>query len=294
MSALNISQMNRRAAQRQGNLMAEARALELEAKHPQLTMFSPSPPDTLHLPKTGGGDAGLARVIGHGKRKSKMEKEEPSDDEISVDSLSDVEYVGKGMSGGAKHQGVELGKHILQMHGKGFFDDFAKGFMSVIKPIASVASFIPGPIGAIAKGVSALSGGGNSETAHAMMAHPVATPRGAAGSDVPKGALAPIAFGNSPQAPASFKRNAVGMGRAGGGRAGGAAAGAGNLHIVHEGSGSAGGASLAGGAAKKRGECIKIIMAHKKVSLPEASKLLKQEMSEGKTLDEVHSMLKNS
>jgi hypothetical protein len=288
MSALNISQMNRSAAQRKGNLLAEARGLELQAKHPQLTMFSPSPPDTLHLPKTGGGDAGLARVIGAGKRKSKKEMEEHSD-EVSVDSASDIETIGMGMSGGAKHQGVELGKHILQMHGKGFFDDFAKGFMSVIKPIASVASFIPGPIGAVARGVSALTGGGNSETAHAMMSHPVPTPRGAAGSDVPKGALAPIGFGNTPQAPASFKRNAVGMGRAGG-----AAAGSGNLHIMHEGSGRAGGASLAGGVAKKRGECIKTIMMMKKVSLPEASKLLKQEMAEGKTLDEVHSLLKNS
>jgi hypothetical protein len=76
------------------------------------------------------------------------------------------------------------------------------------------------------------------------------------------------------------------------GRAGGAAAGAGTLHIMHEGSGRAGGASLAGGVAKKRGECIKMIMAHKKVSLPVASKLLKEEMAEGKTLDEIHSMLK--
>lgn len=62
------------------------------------------------------------------------------------------------LEGGAG-MGEALGSHLLSLHGRGFFDDFAKGFMSVVKPIASVASFIPGPIGTVARVASGLMGG---------------------------------------------------------------------------------------------------------------------------------------
>ena len=309
-NALDAQQARLRAANKKRNLLAEARALELQAKHPQVSMFSASPPDLLapeqkaQIYGSGYNDAGLARVVGHGKRKApKKEKEElveePSSDE---DSGAEIEMVGSGLSGGAMHQGQMLGQHLMKMHGKGFFDDFAKGFMSVIKPIASVASFIPGPIGSIAKVVSSVAGngkkmkGGNvSETAHAAMQHvPSMSVPSISGATVPKGALPPVAMGNAPQAPMTFKRNSMGMGApAGGGTKKGmerktarkayegmGSTGAGNLHIVHEGSGVSGGAI-------SRGAVIKMIMCKMDYKLPEASKWLKEQTQNGSTLAEV-------
>ena len=59
----------------------------------------------------GGGD--LSRMVGSGRKK-------------------------KGMSE-ATQMGLHLGKHLHSLHGAGFFDDFKKGFMSVVGPVASVA-----------------------------------------------------------------------------------------------------------------------------------------------------------
>jgi len=63
----------------------------------------------------------------------------------------------------AHAQGAQLGRHIHSLHGAGFFDDFAKGFMSVIKPVASIASMIPGPIGTAARVATGLFGSGEME-----------------------------------------------------------------------------------------------------------------------------------
>lgn len=60
-----------------------------------------------------------------------------------------------GMSEATK-MGLHLGKHLHSLHGAGFFDDFKKGFMSVIGPVAGVAkSVLPllGPEGMAASGV---------------------------------------------------------------------------------------------------------------------------------------------
>lgn len=61
----------------------------------------------------------------------------------------------KGMSE-ATQMGLHLGKHLHSLHGAGFFDDFSRGFMSVIRPAAGVAKAIApmlGPEGMVASGV---------------------------------------------------------------------------------------------------------------------------------------------
>jgi len=135
-----------RANQGKKNALANRRAMELEAQHPQLSEFDNQPEPT--EPMRGGGDAGLARVVGSGKRKSKKM-------EMMVEAPE--------MSGGAK-QGKMLATHLRKLHGEGFFQDFWKGFTSVIRPVANIASMIPIPgiqqAGQLASGVL---GGGKCE-----------------------------------------------------------------------------------------------------------------------------------
>lgn len=266
-------QNENRVAASKRHLLAEARALELEAKHPQISIGDPSPKPSEAQPMVGGGDAGLARVVGRGRRKKAAAAPSPRSPSPEMEEEGEL-------SGGARH-GKMLAEHLREMHGAGFLDDFAKGFMSVIKPVASIASFIPGPIGAVGKVVSGalggakprkMRGGAGYAVEHSMMSPTsVGMPGSAAGGqDVPPGGIAPVAYGNVPQAPASFKRNTVGMGRAGGGRAGGAApAGAGNLHIVHEGMGKPKRASA-------RGQMVSKLMKEKGMTLGEASRYIKE------------------
>jgi hypothetical protein len=85
---------------------------------------------------------GLSQFRG-GRKRGEVRKEEES------------EIVGMGR---------DLGMHIQELHGAGFFDDFAKGFMSVVKPIASIAkpvlSFIPHPAAQAASGILGALGAG--------------------------------------------------------------------------------------------------------------------------------------
>jgi hypothetical protein len=70
----------------------------------------------------------------------------------------------KGMSE-ATQMGLHLGKHLHSLHGAGFFDDFKKGFMSVIRPAAGVAKAVAplfGPEGMAASGVLSAVGLGKS------------------------------------------------------------------------------------------------------------------------------------
>jgi hypothetical protein len=117
-----------RANQGKKNSLANRRAMELEAKHPQLSEFDNQPEPT--EPMRGGGDAGLARVVGSGKRKMKKM-------EMMAEAMPE-------MSGGAK-QGKMLAEHLRKLHGEGFFQDFWKGFTSVLRPVAQVASILPIP-----------------------------------------------------------------------------------------------------------------------------------------------------
>lgn len=214
--------------------LAQARAMELEAKHPQLAVYDNEVEDRSPAVR-GGGDAGLARVVGGRRgRKPKNVMLGASNGHMEGSGHSPESDSDEEMKGGAAHQGKMLGRHLVELHGKGFFDDFAKGFMSVVKPLAGVASFLPGPLGMAGKVASGLLGqgkrrgrprkhqaemeeemeGGAYQVAHAPVETNVGLPGGArGGQDVLPGGVAPRAYGNVPQAPRGFERNTVGMGQ---------------------------------------------------------------------------------
>lgn len=298
--------------------LAANRAMEKAAQRPQLLRSSELEPTESQKCHGSGGAAGLARLVGNGKRKHKKASGGTdgvmlegqgviSDLNIPIvsgiarifglgkgemsESESDHESEKKELKGGARHQGERLAKHLAELHGAGFLDDFAQGFMSVIKPAAGVLSMLPGPIGTAARVASGVLGAGKprrvrgGNAPHSSRAVPVVhasmepakmgLPGGAlGGQDVPPGAVAPVGYGNPPQAPAEFKRNTVGMGRAGAGkRAGAGGAGAGK----RAGAGGAGaGMAGAGGKRAERGAKISKLMREHGMSLGAASKYLKE------------------
>jgi hypothetical protein len=65
--------------------------------------------------------------------------------------------------------GKHLGSHLHSLHGGGFFDDFAQGFMSVVKPVAGIAKAVApmlGPEGMAASGVMGALGLGKHKRSH--------------------------------------------------------------------------------------------------------------------------------
>jgi hypothetical protein len=92
------------------------------------------------------------------------------------DGLMPLRMVGSGKKsrskrlGKAHKLGSDLGKEIHHLHGAGFFDDFKKGFNSVVAPVAGIAkNLLPlaGPEGAAASGViGALGYGRLGENGH--------------------------------------------------------------------------------------------------------------------------------
>ena len=323
-----------RANQGKKMALADRRALELEAKHPQLSEYDNQPEPTEGM-RGSGGEAGLARVVGSGKKRGRKPK-------MMVEEMVEE----PAMSGGAKMQGKMLAEHLRKLHGEGFLSDFWDGFKSVIKPVANIASILPIPgvntAGRIASAVlgngragagkcemcgykkcrcsggmvmkgrpiadqkmvkgagragAGMCGAGN-QVAHANANGNRAVIAGQAlgGQDLPPNSVAPMTYGNVPQAPASFARNSVGMGRAGAGRAGAGMAGASNGTMDGEGfisnlgipivSGLAGlfglgkqkkaRASKATGARSARGAMISKLMKEQGMSLGEASRYIKE------------------
>jgi hypothetical protein len=198
------------------------------------------------LGKGGANEAGLQRVIGSGKKKrggyvpgSNRINNAAGGGKGEESDSSDEE-----LEGGRKYMGKMLAKHLMDMHGGRYFKKFLKGM-------------------------------GGIEVSHAMQSPAMEGQAGAAlgGQNVPPGGVAAVAYGSPPQAPASFKRNTVGMG----------AAGAGNLIIKHEGAGHAmaPACDMAGGAKPKRtnarGQMVAKLMREHGVSLAEASRMLKQQ-----------------
>lgn len=143
--------------------LADRRALEKQAQHPQIlgagrmgkvkmgledTKFENEESESEGEKEMKGGaspESRLNRLVG-GRRKpsaSRVGKAELKAHKLAHEALD--------MEGGAKHseaylQGGALSKHLRELHGEGWWDDFKSGFMSVIKPIASIAK----PILAIA------------------------------------------------------------------------------------------------------------------------------------------------
>lgn len=280
--------------------MAQSRAMELQAKHPQLSAHSAEVEENSPV-ALSGGDAGLARVVGKGRRRkapAKSRSPSPMAHGGTNGKMETVKMATEGeMHGGASKQGKMLADHLEKVHGAGWLRDFAKGLMSGVKAVGDVVGMVPGPVGMIGKlakgaieygereGARAAEGGArrrgrprkvmsqmlhggasmapySNQIAHAPVEDPSVGMPGSArgGQDVPPGGVAPIAYGNVPQAPPSFKRNTVGMGK---------------LTITH------GGASHMDGGKKKRAPsarnmAIAKLMKEKGMSLPEASAYLKK------------------
>lgn len=284
-----------RATQGRKLALRDARALERFAKHPQLADSNflvandpdhgigedgaPIPLSKLSGSGMSGGEAGLQRIIGKGKGKKMM-----------------MEGGSNGMmEGGAKHEGKMFGKQMKDTHGKdssakflesavgkdlmmkmgamkggAFSKEFREGFMEAMKDEDEALSYR----GKRGKGKDSETPGGDGlEVSHARMMSSRFGNRGAAisGQDVPAGGLAPVAYGNAPQAPASFQRNSVGMGRAA------ELKGKGKLEIEVK----HGDEMMEGGAKKKRQPsarniAISKLMRGKGMSLAEASRHIKE------------------
>jgi len=94
---------------------------------------------------------GLSQFRGGARRKPRSES--PSED------LSGGAIIGAGKGASPCDMGKALSVHIHKLHGAGFFDDFKKGFLSVVRPVAGIAAMMPGPVGAVGKVASSLMGG---------------------------------------------------------------------------------------------------------------------------------------
>lgn len=246
------------------NAMANLRAVERQRKMPQNLMSTELEPTS----KMSGGAAGLARVVGAGRKRGDAKRAE------SVDSMSSGE-------GGARHMGRMMYEHLAKMHGEGY----ANKFMGV----GGAAPRNLPPMGV--------------EVVHARMTPArVGLPgSGLGGQDVPPGGLAPVAYGSAPQAPVQFQRNSVDVGsqgllpsaQVGSGRRKAAKAPASvhhtlneveekggkaarNVRGVYDSVAPAAATAVKGGARAMRGAAISKLMKEKGMSLPEASKYLKE------------------
>ena len=235
--------------------LADRRATELALKHPQLMDDNQLEPIKAER-KRGGGMAGLARVVGG--RKKKVEESE-SDEELE---------------GGAKH-GKKFARHLLENNGKEFVEQFLKGYHSAMKGGSDgliMDNKTKARMGRMKQTGGALPPAGL-EVEHALMSPAKVGLPGASlgGQDVPPNGLAPVAYGSAPQAPASFKRNTVGLGaqyplpsaQVGTGRKKKAV-------VIEEAT------VVKGGARAQRGAAISKLMKEKGMTLGEASRYLKE------------------
>jgi hypothetical protein len=168
-----MEQIQNEMRDNQGKLLTKAkiRALERQAKMPQNLLSTELEPST----KRGGGMAGLARVVGKGKKRAE-----------SVDSMSSGE-------GGARHMGRMMFEHLSKLHG----DKYAKKFMGGAAPRGLAPSGIEVSHALMSPAAMGLPG------------------QALGGQDVPPGGMAPRAYGSAPQAPATFQRNTVALGSKG-------------------------------------------------------------------------------
>jgi hypothetical protein len=222
--------------------LAQRRALEYAAQKPQLLVFDNEPKPIEGAGAHEGGEKGLSRLVGRRKRSSSPKSPKKM---MGAGFFDDIGMVGDLMSQSFKRMFGGAGCDS---------DDESKMYGSGRK--------MPKVKGA---------GGGVQQLAHARMSSGGLPGAARSGSDVPPGGVAPVAYGNPPQAPKSFARNDVMLDRASRG-------------APLSGSGAAGaGAGLAGGAASKRserGRKIAMIMREKGMTLGQASAYLKKHGSE--------------
>ena len=173
-----------RATQAKKNALGKSRAMEMQMKSPQLmdsTLLEPTTDDVIHG-KGSGGEAGMKRVIGNGKRGRPPK----------MDGASNGVMAGAAM--------------INKLYGSGQITEKARD--KLLKALDEKKS-MKGGAGPISSAPSGL------QVSHATMSPAQQGLAGQAlgGQDVPPGGVAPVAYGSVPQAPASFERNTVGMGR---------------------------------------------------------------------------------
>jgi hypothetical protein len=230
-----------RATQGRKLALRDARALERFAKNPQLgdsNFLIPTDPDhgigedgapipvsQLRGGTMSGGDAGLQRIIGKGKGK-KMMMDAGSNGMMEGGAMHEGKMFGKqikGVHGGAsaaKFLESGIGKELMmkmgQMKGGAFSKEFREGFMEAMNDEDEALSYSAKRGKGKGMMPEITPGGDGREVAHARMMSARFGNRGAAmgGQDVPVDGISPVAYGNAPQAPASFQRNTVGMGRA--------------------------------------------------------------------------------
>lgn len=290
-----------RQARMKGKALSDGRAMELQMQSPQTydrNTFEETTPQGRGGALCGGGEAGLRRVVGTGKPRGRPRKAMNTmcggaatlNDQMGTDA----DACGGGMVGGAKEMGKALAKQLKDLHGKEFADKFHKGLMDELS-----GSAMPDMMEMMDKKSKKVRGGAGPMSAppmgrqvvHARMSSTQQglPGQGLGGQDVPPGGLAPIAYGNTPQAPASFARNTIGMGRpAGAGMYGGAMpAGAGMVCSTKErggakallgrpGHGTQQGGVVSGGGRSARGQAIAKLMREKGLTLGQASKHLKE------------------
>lgn len=123
------------------------------------------------------------------------------------------------------------------------------------------------------------AGGGVQQMAHARMSSGALPGAARTGAIVPPGGIAPVAYGNPPQAPKGFQRNGVMLDRAARGEKPSAVRGAG---APAGGAGAPAGGAAPSAASKRaeRGRKIAMIMREKGMTLPQASAWLKAHGSE--------------
>lgn len=342
-----------RATQSKKNALGKARAMEMQMKSPQLmdpTLLEPTTDDVIHG-KGGGGEAGIRRVIGTGKRGRPRKVAGTSNGYMEGGAMND-----------AHQMGAKIAEQLMQLHGKEFADKFHSGVMSKVGRgapsgsdsdsdsdeklrggfwgvLASLAAPLIGKLfgngqmtdyahgelmnlfnqkkggmrllgmpghGTFQGGAKKRGGAGpisappsGLQVSHAMMSPADVGLAGQAlgGQDVPRNGIAPVAYGSPPQAPSSFRRNTVGMGRPAGAGMTGAAMKCGgavsqkgreddrlgmevsNIKKKLSQVVSKGGNCCEGGAKKKssaRGQLISKIMKEKGMTLGQASKYIKE------------------
>lgn len=267
----NMEEIQNSMRENQGKLnqLGKRRAMELQMKSPQLMDSTQLVPSEELFRGRGGGDAGLRRVIGSGKRSKKV---------VHGGESCDMEQ-----EGGARSMGKAFAAHMGKLHGGAYLKDFRKGMKmdesesesdEEMEPKKMKGGFIKGPLPPMGLQVV------HARQTPARMGLPGS---GLGGQDVPPGGLPAVAYGSPPQAPSSFKRNTVGMGvldvanLAGGMKKRGRPAKKVEIEMMVEEP-----KMMKGGARSMRGAAVSRLMKSKGMTLAEASRYLKAHPEEMK------------
>ena len=233
--------------------LAQRRALEYAAMKPQLLVFDNEPKPIEGAGAYEGGEKGISRLIG--RRKKIAHSRESSPEMKGAGFMDDLGMVGDLMA-----------QSFKRMFGSGMHGCDGGASCECPCKMSGSGRKMPKVKGA---------GGGVQQVVHASMSHG-GLPGGArTGTNVPPGGVAPVAYGNPPQAPKTFKRNDVMLDREARGGAGAGVTGG----KLTGGVGVTGGASAVSKRAE-RGRKIAMIMREKGMTLPQASAWLKAHGSE--------------